>query len=461
MKKAGILLLIIGLCLMIVAYLVVNPRTITPPYSYAVELFHPGTSPAPSLISELASFNPTTGKWFYYEKSPALSLLALGGGKSKQDETARKILDFSLGHRFFLVSPADALSEEMLASGRLPTLGENELIAGAGLEDIGDTIEIKGKKFKVVGRLSPAVRLFRNSVIALPSDDTDALFSGVKEKLYSSTVVKCFSRNELVEVARLIREKRGKDKADFSLFTYDKPYAGITFFVGYLGYFLLLIGGVVLIFGILCALKEKLKSPALLPGLEAVCSHRRLYFWLNGIYFGLAILTGLFIYFSPAVQFMLINMVGVQISSGEGILGWVGRAYAAGNIPYAAFATFTVNSLLGTLAYITLPSFVIPGIGLVTGFVRGALWGLLLTPASEGMARSMIPHSITAIIEGEAYVLAMIYVFLMAAEVYKGKGDLKTRYYRGMVKNLYGFLWVLIFLAVAAIYEASEIILLR
>jgi len=459
MKSKGALLFLLGLSLMLFSNFVLNPRTLSPPFTYAVELFHPASSPSPSLPPELSSFARITGRWFYYKEEPLVSLFGLGGRGGEENKRVQEILTFSLNGRFFLVSSPSLLDEGMLASGRLPKQGKDEVVVGAGLRGIKE-IRVQGKRFKVVGILHKAIYSFRKTAIAFPSEETEALFLSSKGREYRSVIFRCSSLAELEKVAKVLSKSKGKRKVDFGLFVYQKPYTPFTFFVGFLGYILLLAGGVMLIFGVFSSLKEKVKAP-LLPGLEAICSHKRLYFSLNAIYFGLAILAGLFVYLSPELQFMFINLVGAEISSGKGVLAWVGRAYASGNILYAAFVTFAVNSLLGAFLWITLPSFVIPGIGLLTGCIRAILWGLLLTPASEGMALAMIPHSITALIEGEAYILAMFYAFLMAVDVYKGKGGLKDRYARGLTKNLYGFLWVLILLAIAGLYEATEVILMR
>jgi len=143
--------------------------------------------------------------------------------------------------------------------------------------------------------------------------------------------------------------------------------------------------------------------------------------------------------------------------------------------------TFAVNYFLGTLAMITLPSLIIPGVGVIVAIVRAIMWGALLGPAEVSLALGMIPHSGTLLLEGEGYILAMFFAMLVPvllfgagrpaskpAEAVDGEfGDPPSeptrettgrRYLRAVGLNLKGLLLVAIVLAVAAIYEAIEVI---
>jgi len=112
--------------------------------------------------------------------------------------------------------------------------------------------------------------------------------------------------------------------------------------------------------------------------------------------------------------------------------------------------------------WITLPSLVLPFSGLLTGGFRAVLWGLLFSPSSPEMSVAMIPHSLTLILEGQAYILAMLaaYVqgkaFLWPATVdAAGYGG---GYWAGVKRSLRLYLLVAIVLAVSAVYEVVEVI---
>ena len=113
------------------------------------------------------------------------------------------------------------------------------------------------------------------------------------------------------------------------------------------------------------------------------------------------------------MQAVLLSAVRSQLRSAKGPLGAAGQAYGSGNILHAALVTFVVNYFLGTIAMISLPSMILPGIGIVVALVRSLLWGLLLAPTSMVLASSMLPHSGTMLLEGEGYILATIFALLI------------------------------------------------
>lgn len=128
----------------------------------------------------------------------------------------------------------------------------------------------------------------------------------------------------------------------------------------------------------------------------------------------------------------------------------------------AAAVTFLVNFLLGSLLWITLPSAVIPGAGCLLALFRAFLWGLLLAPTVMVLSMAMLPHSWTLLLEGEAYVLAAFFALLVPVYVVQESlgGGVFRRYGRALLINVKGNLVVAIVLAVAACYEAIEVILM-
>jgi hypothetical protein len=113
---------------------------------------------------------------------------------------------------------------------------------------------------------------------------------------------------------------------------------------------------------------------------------------------------------------------------------------------------------------ITLPSLVVPFSGLLMGAYRAILWGLLLSPAAPELRLIMIPHSLTLILEGQAYIMAMLaaYVHGRAFLWPRTVGVITHRagYKVGLSRTLRIYVLVVLLLALAAIYEALEVILL-
>ncbi len=199
---------------------------------------------------------------------------------------------------------------------------------------------------------------------------------------------------------------------------------------------------------------------AIISALRTIREFRRAYIVLNLVYYGLVICGMVYVAFHPSLQQLLLEAVGSAFT--EGPFSTVGAAYTGGQVLLAIVLTFVVNLTIASFLWITLPSLVVPFSGLVTGACRAILWGVLLSPSSPEMSTVMIPHSLTLILEGQAYILAMLgaYVqgkaFLWPATV--GATTHSEGYRAGVKRSLRLYLLVAIVLAVAAVYEVLEVI---
>ena len=72
----------------------------------------------------------------------------------------------------------------------------------------------------------------------------------------------------------------------------------------------------------------------------------------------------------------------------------------------------------------------------------------------------MIPHSGTMLVEGEAYILATIFGLLIPIRLFQSKlgGTPLSRFGRAILLNVQSSFWVALVLAVAALYEATEVL---
>jgi hypothetical protein len=106
----------------------------------------------------------------------------------------------------------------------------------------------------------------------------------------------------------------------------------------------------------------------------------------------------------------------------------------------------------------------VPFSGLLTGLWRAAAWGLLLAPVDPRLRWVMIPHSLTLLLEGQAYVVAMFAAYRLGAGFLRPRSvQVATAWegYRAGVRNtVFLYSLVVLLLAVAAVYEALEVIFL-
>jgi len=193
-----------------------------------------------------------------------------------------------------------------------------------------------------------------------------------------------------------------------------------------------------------------------------VRNHKRAYVGLNVGYYGLVTISMVVVTSYPGVQAALTNAVVESFS--QGVLADVMAAYAGANVPAAVALTFLVNFFMGSLVVLLLPSLLIPFGGVAIGGFRAVLWGLLLAPTTPELRLAMIPHSLTLLLEGQGYVLAIFAAwvfgraFVSPASV--GANSRLQGYGIGLKKALLIYVLVALVLALAAIYEALEVIYL-
>jgi len=196
--------------------------------------------------------------------------------------------------------------------------------------------------------------------------------------------------------------------------------------------------------------------------LKLVAEFRRPYIALNVAYYGLIVLAMTYVARNPSVQETLLKSLKNALTTGPFAL--LGEAYTSGRVLRAMILTFTVNLLVGSFLWITVPSLVIPYIGILAGCWRAAMWGLLLCPSTAKMARVMIPHSLTLILEGQAYILAMLGVYIQGRAFLHphtvGAASRVQGYRTGFKRSVRLYVPIVILLAAAAVYEALEVIFL-
>ncbi|MDH5687161.1 MAG: hypothetical protein OEZ48_04790 [Candidatus Bathyarchaeota archaeon] len=196
-----------------------------------------------------------------------------------------------------------------------------------------------------------------------------------------------------------------------------------------------------------------------MKALSLVRQSLREYVLLNVLYYGLVAASMAYTYAFPQIQTELLESLRAEFPEAFPL---VVEAYISGNFPLAAALTFLINLVLGSFAYITLPSSILPFGGVALGCIRAIAWGLVLAPTSPELAWAMIPHSLTLILEGQGYILAMFAVFLQWKGIIwpssLGEEKRSKAYLAGIRKTMSVYILVALVLAVSAIYEAFEVI---
>jgi len=372
------------------------------------------------------------------------------------------------------------IDEKSLESGRLPSEQGGEVLAGPGTANV-ESIVSDNTTFKVVGRLKRDYGLFERCYLASVRD-SGALMAPEASGVHSATLLqlpkdklrdpKVVEQIEKVFPAGKYTRLMPQDRLDSRAF--------FTYLVGLVAFLLGGSGALISIYRGLAhrAMGTVTATEPAAEGYDADAPGRRpwptwiaapllelerrprLVWGMHLGYFGLVILGSFFAYRVPEIQTALLALVGEALSAQSGPLAAAAKAYATRNILHAAAVTFGVNFFLGTLLVITLPSFVVPGCGILMAILRSLMWGLLLAPTLSVLALMMIPHSGTLLLEGAGYILATIFAVVIPIRIFElsSQDSFLTRFRRAVLLNVQASFWVAIVLAVAALYEATEVI---
>jgi len=348
---------------------------------------------------------------------------------------------------------------EMLALGRLPESGRDEVLAGA-LAAHKDVLSVGGRNLRVVGVLRPEMAHFARVYVLPPDPETSCLFAPGDKDVRNAYIVR-LPRDEAVKVETRKRLQAQFPPDRFTPIVGEVRMEAGPYFLYLFGLAVMLFGGSVLFVRLYACLAEVVPWTVLRDPLTALRDWRRLLYGLHAIFFGVYLLAAAGVYFLPSVQAVLMAVVQGEIHGGGGPLGIAGKAYATGSVPIAAAATLAINFFAGTLVSITLPSMVIPAIGSLAMLLRSVVVGLVLAPSGVRMAGLMLPHSFTILVEMEAYIVATLFALLIPIYLFR-RSEGPTwyqRYGRVILLNLKSLLLIFGILAVVAVYEAIEVIL--
>ncbi|GAA1754825.1 stage II sporulation protein M [Streptomonospora arabica] len=188
---------------------------------------------------------------------------------------------------------------------------------------------------------------------------------------------------------------------------------------------------------------------------QIIRANLRTYAVLNAFMYGL-FLIGM----GAALIFPDLNAAQVASQQEDGTADLV--AALLGNVWLFSLTIFAVNVLTVAVATILLPSMIVPFAGIVAFTYRAFNFGVTLAPVDETTARLLVPHSLTILIELQAYVLVTLAAYLLGrAWLRPNTVDARNRR-QGYVRGLRQVGWVslpaLVLFVVGAVYEAVELI---
>jgi hypothetical protein len=191
--------------------------------------------------------------------------------------------------------------------------------------------------------------------------------------------------------------------------------------------------------------------------LQIIRANVRVYLVLNAIVYGL-----LLIGMGTALIFPELNTARIASLEEDGTADLV--AALLGNVWLFTLTILANNVLRAGLLTILLPSMVVPFAGIAIFAYQAFIVGVTLAPVDEGLGMAMIPHSLTILIELQAYVLVMLGVYLLG-KAWLRPGTVGARNRRqGYVHGLRQVGWLglpaLTLLVIGAVYEAFSIIYL-
>jgi hypothetical protein len=391
-------------------------------------------------------------------------------GPSLQARLRPKLIEMPIAEMGLLVG--------WLREGKMPEVGRDELLAGCQLR-LGEQLSVAGKTLKVVGILEPSVALLGESYLVPAGKELQAIFNPGDPSVQKVRVVR-LSAEEFHDGRVQKRVAEAFPPKRFAILNPEVRSPREGYYAYLAGAALFLLGGTGLLIGVYRWLAVHVQGSAVALPLQEIASRPRLIWGVHVAYFGLYFVGSVIIYQLPMLQTVL--MAGIQGelgSEGKGVLAVAGKAYSSGNMLWAALVTFVINFFLGSFAMISLPSMIIPGSGALLAGFRATLWGLLLGPAQVSLARLMLPHMGTLLLEGAGYILATFFAILIPIYLFSPRRSVKTttqddeiqgsevaygsdsgmrRLGQAALLNLKGNLLVALVLAVAACYEAVEVI---
>lgn len=195
---------------------------------------------------------------------------------------------------------------------------------------------------------------------------------------------------------------------------------------------------------------------------EIVAHNRWVYLILNFLYYGLIVFLMALAAFNLPFQEQVLQQNARTYFTGALALG--GRLASASETLTILGYTFFSNLLGASYGGITLPSFVIPFVGVFLGLFRAAQIGLVFSPFNAFIRPLLLPHLPTLVIEGQACVLAMLGAYIQGrAVIWPGSLGQSSRwraFVEGVRQSGTLYMFIMPVLLISALYGVLEMALL-
>ncbi len=351
--------------------------------------------------------------------------------------------------------------EQLLDSGRPPEPGEPEVLAGELTRY--DSFEFLGETWRVTGAIRPDVAPFVFAYLAPLESAPDPPEAGFTEGWIAPGGFQRLNTDEpRPETAGDADEEAAEHEEDEEQepreFLQDSSRASTGVAAGVIaGLIVAALGGTILQVRLIQWLGG-FQIPVIGAFLGEAARRPRLLWGMHIFHYALFFGPMLLAIMHPLANLRL--MSAVQATFREGDLAYVGQAYISGNILHAAGATFAHNFLYATVLTAILPSLIIPFWGVLKNMLSFTLVGFVMAPLWHGSAAPYTYHSLTMILELQAYMIAAVAVcFLPMAFVQGLRNDRPGRGLgRGLNLIMGGTIVVGVQLAIAAFYEAFTLI---
>lgn len=359
-----------------------------------------------------------------------------------------------------LTLPQDEL-RAMLVSGTLPEPGAPEVLAG----DLAprQSFTLDGHTFSVVGKLKRGVAVLKFAYLLPEKDAFGGLFSVNATQGWYAREGRAEEREKRIVPWREKAKARDLDglaeefkKNESRPRNVPQALPAVTCLTA-LGMLLAVLGGATCQYRILRSTARSSWRILRWIGLE-IQAHPRLFMGVNAILHG-TLFAGMIAGCLNPVGFHLYGSI-IRRECVTGSLGNAGLSFLTGDICTAALYAFTINFFQATLLETILPSMVIPFLGLLRNILRFGLIGFIFAPAESSLPAGLIYHSVTIIVELEAYILASFAGVMFFLNLYRGFKNRTPK--QGLMQGLKTIasaaVVAAIILAIAALYESVTVI---
>jgi len=374
---------------------------------------------------------------------------------SPDGEELVESLQLDKGEYVALLAVEPVLIAALLEEGRPPVPGRLEAVAG----DLAtrDFFTLGDKTFTVVGRLQRGVGGLAYTYIIPQDSQFYPLFApetGATRGWYDP---QGRARLEEARETSAAAGASGEEPPQTGmLVTRTAPrIAAATL----LALFMMAAGGSVLQYRLLSRLGQAPRNWGHIFG--AMASRPQLFAFVNVALYGVFFAAMAAAYLMPLASMRFMMFIGREFSQGE--LSYIGQAYRSGDIFMAAAATFVHNFFQATVLLTMLPSLILPFAGFIKNLLTFGAVGFVMAPQWTGSVTTLVYHSVTMVLELEAYIVASFAVVLLPIRFFSGlrRNEPVEGLREGFKVVVGATILAGLLLAFAALYEAATIILFR